>query len=61
MTGHVGVVGAMGKIVEQLPPGCWVPRVQSGVERDSVWVIFFVDVAISMESRWKEDVAKCKR
>ena len=47
-TSHVGVVEPTRKDVEPLPPGCPVPNVQGGGERDPAWVILFVDDAISV-------------
>ena len=59
VTSHVGVAGTTGKAVELLPPGCSVPRVQGGGERDPAWVIFCVGDAISVEVYRREDGARC--
>ena len=37
------------KAVETLPPGCRVPKVRGGGERDPAWVILSVDDAISLK------------
>ena len=47
-----------GKAVEPLSPGCRVPKVQGGGERDLAWIIFFVDDAILVEVQWRKDGAR---
>ena len=59
-TSHVGVAEPTRKDVEPLPPGCRVPKVRGGDERDPAWVIFFVDGAIPVEVQWRDDGARCK-
>ena len=49
-----------GKTVEQLPPGCRVPKVRGGGERYPAWVIFFMNDAISVEVQWNDDGARRK-
>ena len=60
-TSHVGVAEPTRKDVEPLPPGCRVPKVRGGGERDPAWVIFFVDDAISVEIQWRDDGARGAR
>lgn len=48
-TSYAGVEDSTGNAVKPLPPGCRVPRVQGGGERDPACVISFVNNAISME------------
>ena len=59
-TSHVDVAEPTTKDVEPLPPRCRVPKVWGGGKRDPVWVIFFVDDAISVEVQWRDDGARCK-
>lgn len=47
-------------VVESMPPGCPVQRVQGRGERDPVWVIFFENDAISVEVLWRKDDARCR-
>ena len=56
----VGVAEPTRKDVEPLSPGCRFLKVRSGGERDSAWVIFFVDDAISIEVQWRDDGARRK-
>lgn len=44
VSGYIGVVESTEKAVEPLPPACRVP---GGRERGPVWVINFMDNAIS--------------
>ena len=46
---HVGVAGLTGSVVESLPPGDRVLRVQGRGESNPAWVIFIVDNLISVE------------
>ena len=48
VTSHVGGPESTRKTVDPLPLACRVPRVQGGGDKDPVWVIFFVDDAISV-------------
>lgn len=52
--------GATKRAVARLPPVCRVPKVQDGGERNSAWLIYFVDDVISVEIQWKEGGARCK-
>ena len=59
-TSHVGVLEPTRKVMEPLQPGCRVPKVRGGDDRDPAWVIFFVDDAVSVEIPWRDDGARCK-
>ena len=52
--------GPTGKAAEPFPPGCRVPKVPGGRERDPACVEIFVDDAISVEVQWKENGARFK-
>ena len=56
----VGVAEPTRKDVEPLSPGCRFLKVRGGGERDSAWVLFFVDDAISIEVQWRDDGARRK-
>lgn len=54
----VAVEAVTGKAVDLLPPGCRVPSVQGGGERNPARVILFVDDVLSVENQWREAGAR---
>lgn len=48
------------KVVEPLPPGWRIPKVEGGGKREPVWIRFFMDDAISMEFQWRKNGERCR-